>query len=181
MKRFTETSLGLNPIWDDSQLRTRCLGIFFPGVAMSIASGGIWRFRRGPHLTKVCAVSSSGTEGEVHSAVQPTRLRGSDATRLHLTLAGGLVLCIGAFVIELMRALGGHAFSWMYVFEWPLFAGFAIYMWWNLLQGNDRVARASRQKRTPLTGDASDEGLDEWNLYLQVMEAAEGDDPGRPA
>jgi hypothetical protein len=125
-------------------------------------------------------VSSSGTEGEFHSTVQPTRLRGSDATRLHLTLAGGLALCIGAFIIELMRALGGHAFSWMYVFEWPLFAGFAIYMWWNLLQGNDRVSRAGSKRRSPRTADAPDEGLDEWNLYLQVMEAAEGDDPNRP-
>jgi hypothetical protein len=69
----------------------------------------------------------------------------------------------------------------MYVFEWPLFAGFALYMWWNLLQGNDRVPRASSKRGTPQTGDASDEGLDEWNLYLQVMEAAEGDDPARPA
>jgi hypothetical protein len=103
----------------------------------------------------------------------PTRLRGSDALRLHLTLAGGLAVCIVAFVIELMRALGGHSFSWMYVFEWPLFAGFALYMWWNLLQGNDRV----RKKSSPPVGAVPDEGLDEWNLYLQVMEAAERDDP----
>jgi hypothetical protein len=126
-------------------------------------------------------VASFGPKGETPSAVQPTRLRGSDATRLHLTLAGGLALCIGAFVVELMRALGGHAFSWMYVFEWPLFAGFAIYMWWNLLQGNDRVPRASSNGTSHQAAGATDEGLDEWNLYLQVMEAAEGDDPARPA
>ncbi len=126
-------------------------------------------------------VASFGPEGELRSAVQPTRLRGSDATRLHLTLAGGLTICIGAFVIELVRALGGHTFSWMYVFEWPLFAGFAVYMWWNLLQGNDRLPRASSTASPPPTGDAPDEGLDEWNLYLQVMEAAEGDDPAHPA
>lgn len=121
-------------------------------------------------------------EGELRSAVAPTRLRGSDATRLHLTLAGGLALCIGAFIIELLRALGGHSFSWMYVFEWPIFAGFAIYMWWNLLHGHDRVRRASSTaSASPTTGQTPDEGLKEWNLYLQVMEAAEGDDPARPA
>ena len=131
--------------------------------------------RCGPSLTTVDAVTVP--EGERRSPVQPTRLRGSDATRLHLTLAGGLALCIGAFIIELLRALGGHAFSWMYVFEWPLFAGFAIYMWWNLLQGHDRVRRPPSQASPTVTTDVPDEALDEWNLYLQVMEAAEGDDP----
>ncbi len=126
-------------------------------------------------------MASSGPEGEIRSAVQPTRLTGSDALRLHLTLAGGLALCIGAFVIELLRALSGHSFSWMYVFEWPLFAGFAVYMWWNLLQGNDRVDRRSSKASAPRSASAPDEDLDAWNLYLQVMEAAEGDNPARPA
>ncbi|HEY1652231.1 MAG TPA: hypothetical protein VGG09_10150 [Acidimicrobiales bacterium] len=98
-----------------------------------------------------------------------------------MTLAAGLAICIAAFVIELLRALGGHSFSWMYVFEWPLFAGFAVYMWWNLLQGNDRVRRTSSNKAAHVSEDTPDEGLDAWNLYLQVMEAAEGDDPARPA
>jgi hypothetical protein len=129
----------------------------------------------------VDVVASSGPEGKVPPAVQPTRLRGSDATRLHLTLAGGLALCTGAFIIELLRALGGHSFSWIYVFEWPLFAGFALYMWWNLLHGHDRVPRSSSTTSSPRPADATDEELDEWNLYLQVMEAAEGDDPARPA
>jgi hypothetical protein len=91
-----------------------------------------------------------------------------------------LALCIGAFIVELWRALGGNSFSWMYVFEWPLFAGFAIYMWWILLQGNDRVPRASKEA-APGPATYPDEDLNAWNLYLQVMEAAEGEDPGRPA
>jgi hypothetical protein len=95
-------------------------------------------------------------------------------------LAGGLAICVGAFIIELMRALGGHSFSWLYVFEWPIFAGFAIYMWWNLLQGNDRVPRGASTSSPRRPEDEPDEGLEEWNLYLQVMEAAEGDDPARP-
>jgi hypothetical protein len=45
-------------------------------------------------------------------------------------------------------------------------------MWWNLLQGNDRVPK----KKEPAPPAAPDKDLDEWNLYLQVMEAAEGED-----
>jgi hypothetical protein len=129
-------------------------------------------------VTKVCAVSSTEPERDLRSAGEPTRLKGSDALRLHVTLAGGLAICVGAFVIELLRALGGHSFSWMYVFEWPIFAGFALYMWWNLLQGNDRLHRTSSDQAAQPSRDTPDEGLDAWNLYLQVMEAAEGDEPG---
>jgi hypothetical protein len=127
----------------------------------------------------VGAVALTGPTGEPHPAV-PTRLTGSDALRLHLTLAAGLALCAAAFIIELLRALGGHSFSWLYVFEWPIFAGFAIYMWWNLLQGRDRVPRPASTQSPPHPGAGPDQDLNAWNLYLQVMEAAEGEDPGRP-
>jgi hypothetical protein len=137
-------------------------------------------FRNCIRLARVGAVASSGTDGQPHSAVRPTRLTGRDAFRLHLTLAGGLALCLGGFIIELLRALGGHSFSWMYVFEWPLFAGFAVYMWWNLLQGNDRLPRSSSKRHSPSPPDVPDEDLDAWNIYLKVMEAAEGEDPARP-
>jgi hypothetical protein len=132
-------------------------------------------------IANVCAVASSGTK-EHSASIAPTRLKGRDALRLHFTLAGGLTLCAGAFVIELLRALGGHSFSWMYVFEWPLFAGFAIYMWWNLLQGNDRVPRSRSKRHSPRRSSQSvpDEDLDAWNMYLKVMEAAEEEDPSRP-
>ena len=103
------------------------------------------------------------------------RLRGADAFRLHATLAAGLTLCIGAFSFELARALGGHTFSWLYVFEWPMFAGFAVYMWWNLLQGNDRRrAPAKCRAVQEVEPDGQDEGLAAWNRYLAEMEAAEG-------
>ena len=51
---------------------------------------------------------------------------------------------------EVLRALGGNTLSWAYVFEWPIFAGFAIYMWWNLLHGHDGVdGRAAVGPTTP--------------------------------
>jgi hypothetical protein len=31
------------------------------------------------------------------------------------------------------RALSGNQLSWAYVFEWPFFAGYAIYMWWRFI------------------------------------------------
>jgi len=34
---------------------------------------------------------------------------------------------------QLHRALDGNQLSWAYVFEWPFFAGYAIYMWWRFL------------------------------------------------
>jgi hypothetical protein len=113
---------------------------------------------------------------------QPVRLTGKDAFWLHATLAVGLTVCIGAFAFELSRALGGHAFSWMYVFEWPLFAGFAIYMWWNLLQGNDRIHRPSKPQ-PPVPGGIEappDQELEAWNQYVRHMEAEETAGPGRP-
>ncbi|HEV3187362.1 MAG TPA: hypothetical protein VGZ04_04860 [Acidimicrobiales bacterium] len=62
-----------------------------------------------------------------------TRVTGVAALKTHLTLLVGLALCALAFWFELGRALGGNALSWAYVFEWPLLAVFAVYMWWKLL------------------------------------------------
>src|ERR1039457_323806 len=53
--------------------------------------------------------------------------------KTHLTLVVGLALCVAAFWFEFGRAERGNELSWAYVFEWPLLAIFAIYMWWKLL------------------------------------------------
>ncbi len=34
---------------------------------------------------------------------------------------------------QIDRAASGNELSWAYVFEWPFFAAYAIYMWWRLL------------------------------------------------
>jgi len=101
---------------------------------------------------------------------KPVRLTGRDAFWLHFTLVAGLIVCCGAFGFELWRALDGHTFSWMYVFEWPLFAAFAIYMWWNLLQGNDRVHRPSTKPSTNASASPDNE-LEAWNRYVRQIEA----------
>jgi hypothetical protein len=131
------------------------------------------------------AVSRSDPEPaqEPSPAIQPTRLTGSAAFRLHLTLGTGLAICIGAFCIEVLRALGGNTLSWAYVFEWPVFAGFAIYMWWNLLNGWDR-RRPPANDGAAAPGSAGpnqDEGhsgqLEAWRRYLRELDNAEGDEP----
>jgi len=34
---------------------------------------------------------------------------------------------------QVRRALAGNQLSWAYVFEWPFFASYAVYMWWRFL------------------------------------------------
>ncbi len=138
---------------------------------------------------------SSGASGRVASH---GRLRGAPALRLHLTLAVGLTICLTAFAFEISRALGGNTLSWAYVFEWPIFAAFALYMWWNLLHDED----GSRPRRAPTGGGSAADGgtasptegtpvgtkdddpdpdLVAWQEYLRTMEAEEArltEDPG---
>ena len=78
-----------------------------------------------------------------------TRLTGAEAAKAHLTLALGLALCAVAFWFELHRALAGNSLSWAYVFEWPLFGLFGLYMWWNVLHGQAAVQRSGRRSRRP--------------------------------
>jgi hypothetical protein len=55
------------------------------------------------------------------------------AFRLHavilIVVPGFMALCVW----QITRALGGNSLSWAYVFEWPLFAAYAVYMWWRLV------------------------------------------------
>ncbi len=55
------------------------------------------------------------------------------ALKLHavvlIVVPGFMALCVW----QIHRALGGNSLSWAYVFEWPLFAAYAIYMWWRLV------------------------------------------------
>lgn len=44
---------------------------------------------------------------------------------------------------QLTRALAGNALSWAYTFEWPLFAGYAVYVWWQLI--HDQTAAVTRR------------------------------------
>jgi hypothetical protein len=54
-----------------------------------------------------------------------------------LKLHAVILIVVPAFaalcIWQIDRATGGNELSWAYVFEWPFFAAYAIYMWWRLL------------------------------------------------
>lgn len=55
------------------------------------------------------------------------------ALKLHAVILVVVPACMALCVWQINRALGGNSLSWAYVFEWPLFAGYAIYMWWRFV------------------------------------------------
>jgi len=108
----------------------------------------------------------------------PTRLTGAEAWKAHATLVAGLALCVAALWFELGRALGGNGLSWAYVFEWPLFAAFAIYMWWNVLNG-DRAVRRRRSAKTEAKVDPKYAGmLEAWQSHQRELQAAQAEADG---
>ena len=77
------------------------------------------------------------------------------------------VICLSAFYVEIRRAMGGNRLSWAYVFEWPIFAGYAIYVWKKLLSderapSSDPTHEASREP----PGEP-DEALERYSDYLR--------------
>ena len=77
----------------------------------------------------------SGSDGATAAA----RRSAADVwlSRRALTLHAVVLVVVPGFmalcVWQLHRALDGNELSWAYVFEWPLFAGYAVYMWWRLV------------------------------------------------
>jgi hypothetical protein len=100
-----------------------------------------------------------------------TRLRGASAAKAHLTLALGVGLCAVAFWFEIGRALGGNALSWAYVFEWPLFAVFAVYMWWKVLHPEDAQRPATKKSRKELAPEFNGM-LAAWEEHQRDLAAA---------
>ena len=55
------------------------------------------------------------------------------AVRLHAVILVVVPAFLALCLWQLSRALGGNELSWAYVFEWPLFAAYAVYMWWRFV------------------------------------------------
>lgn len=112
----------------------------------------------------------------------------------HLTAAVVVPGCIALGWWQVNRALSGNTLSWAYVFEWPIFAGYAVFMWWKLIheppadagtgadgKGSEPAAlphQASDQDVVPPGAGAEaeeDEDLASYNRYLAALH-----DSGKP-
>jgi hypothetical protein len=94
------------------------------------------------------------------------RAKTKKALRVHVGLAIAEAICVSAFAFELSRALSGNSLSWAYVFEWPLFAAYAIYMWRRLLADEE-----PRPDKTPPSASET-EALEAYNAYLEGVHRA---------
>jgi hypothetical protein len=67
-------------------------------------------------------------------------------SRRALTLHAIIIVIVPTFaalcIWQVHRALDGNSLSWAYVFEWPFFAGYAVYMWWRFVHENPPAAAA---------------------------------------
>ncbi len=64
---------------------------------------------------------------------------------LHLEVAVIAPGCLVAGWWQLSRALGGNGLSWFYTFEWPVFAGFAVWGWWHLIHEDPEAYQARKR------------------------------------
>ena len=110
--------------------------------------------------------------------------RGLWFSRRALTLHAVIIVIVPTFAAlclwQVHRALSGNDLSWAYVFEWPFFAGYAVYMWWRFI--HEIPASAAGEvpvgggggTETPdpsAVGAAPDESDDEaaYNEYLSEL------------
>jgi hypothetical protein len=99
------------------------------------------------------------------------------ALKLHavvlIVVPAFMALCIW----QIQRAVDGNSLSWAYVFEWPLFAAYAIYMWWRFLHekpdppapaaSENGDALAATNATQPAVNAATDDAeLAAYNEYL---------------
>jgi len=106
------------------------------------------------------------------------------ALKLHAVILVVVPAFMAMCVWQISRALGGNTLSWAYVFEWPIFAGYAIYMWWRFVHeaaegtpppdaadhhpgGSDAAAAADPERAA--RHDREDADLAAYNAYLAQL------------
>ncbi len=111
------------------------------------------------------------------------------AVGLHATIIVVVPVFCGLFWWQVQRVRQGNTLSWAYVFEWPFFTGYAVYLWWKLVHDRtDLPARPVPVAGVPSTGaraDGSggedsdgredsdvDEELAAYNRYLAELDAS---------
>lgn len=78
---------------------------------------------------------------------------------------------------QLSRALSGNSLSWAYTFEWPLFAGYLVWVWRRLLH-EERIAstdtggvgHGADESHDVPADEEEDEELAAYNRYLAALE-----------
>ena len=112
---------------------------------------------------------------------------------LAATLVGGF-LALGWW--QLSRATGGNGLSWAYAVEWPVFAGFVVFLWWREVRralGPGQPSRPGPEAPPPAAGirrpvvparrteepaGYGDSELAAYNDYLAWLNAHPGARPG---
>jgi DNA-binding transcriptional regulator of glucitol operon len=106
--------------------------------------------------------------------------------KLHTTVVLVVAACLALGWWQLERALSGNTLSWVYTFEWPFFAGYAVFLWWRLLHEEpggqpftkvmslrsgsraEHKAQAKRQRQ-----EQDDQKLAQYNQYLAELNASD--------
>ena len=133
-------------------------------------------------------------------STQPSLWWNRRALGLHATLAVTVPGFLALGWWQLHRALGGNGLSWAYTFEWPFFAGYAVYLWWKLVHepvdgpvpetSAGRMSRviSRRAAKAGATGD-DEAARAAYNTHLEALAAADAarqaprkdDDTARPS
>lgn len=101
------------------------------------------------------------------------------AIYLHLILLVVVPACLGLAWWQVNAALAGNILSYLYAFEWPFFAGYAVFIWWRLVHevperagvGGTTPRVADRPAHPLLSAYEEDEELAEYNRYLAELTA----------
>jgi DNA-binding transcriptional regulator of glucitol operon len=112
------------------------------------------------------------------------------AVAYHVVLAVALPAFAAAFWWQIQRVRSGNTLSWAYVFEWPFFAGYAVYLWWKLVHDQEPAPSGGPGPVPPAVQDASapdpevdgaaedaddaDSELAAYNRYLAELDATGG-------
>ncbi|MGW5559906.1 hypothetical protein ACWER9_22125 [Micromonospora sp. NPDC003944] len=124
----------------------------------------------------------------------------------HVAMVVLVVGFLGLGWWQISRATAGNSLSWGYAVEWPIFAGFVVYVWWREVKlarrrsveadappedpvvepapevttgSRPAVRRPVRVARVPASGDVvEDTDLAAYNHYLSWLNANPGARPG---
>lgn len=115
--------------------------------------------------------------------------RWKDFWQLHLPLIVVVAFCAFATVIEYRRANEGVGRAWVYTFQWPIIAIFAVVIWnryrkhgsvtsWFTDYYRNRIARLEEEKDEAVVEEPSDPETQAWKAYVADLQRR--DPPGGP-